>query len=227
MPDGRDSENKRLARGIELMSPLISVALCTHNGARWLPELLSSLEKQSRLPDELVVCDDASSDQTLSVIHAFAQQAPFRVVVHESPERLGIVSNFERAIGYCRGRHIFLADQDDVWNPSKIGRMIDALTRENGLAAFSDADVVGPDLTPLGYTLWQHVGMSESMGRAFHRGEGWKCLLRRDRVTGATLGFSRDLLQWILPFPSGWPHDAWIGLVAAALGKIQDRKSVV
>ncbi|HEX8394664.1 MAG TPA: glycosyltransferase, partial [Longimicrobium sp.] len=59
--------------------PRVSVALCTYNGARWLPEQLASLAAQTRLPHELVVCDDRSTDETEAVVRAFAATAPFPV----------------------------------------------------------------------------------------------------------------------------------------------------
>ena len=59
----------------------VSVAMATYNGERYLPEMLESLAAQTRLPDELVVRDDGSTDGTLGVVHDFARRVPFRVEV--------------------------------------------------------------------------------------------------------------------------------------------------
>ena len=56
----------------------ISIAMATYNGAKYLQEQLDSFLHQTRLPDELVVCDDGSTDATLEILKAFRQQAPFR-----------------------------------------------------------------------------------------------------------------------------------------------------
>src|SRR3712207_5989304 len=98
----------------------LSVALCTYDGARYLPEQLESLARQRRLPDELVVCDDGSADDTVDVVRRFADRAPFAVRLSLNPQNLGFVKNFEQAIRLCRGDLIALADQDDVWHPQKL-----------------------------------------------------------------------------------------------------------
>lgn len=57
----------------------ISIALCTYNGAKFLPAQLESFLAQTRLPDELIVCDDCSTDETPQMINDFARRAPFTV----------------------------------------------------------------------------------------------------------------------------------------------------
>lgn len=105
--------------------PVVSVALATFNGARFLDEQLASLAAQTRLPDELVVCDDGSSDATLPLLTAFAGDAPFDVQIHRNHRRLGYRDNFLQAAKLCRGSLIAYCDQDDVWLPPKIERCVD------------------------------------------------------------------------------------------------------
>jgi glycosyltransferase involved in cell wall biosynthesis len=100
--------------------PTISVALAAYNGARYLQEQLDSLAAQRRLPDELVVVDDASSDGTVGILERFRATAPFEVKVHRNTANLGYSANFEVAISRCTGDIIFMSDQDDVWFPEKI-----------------------------------------------------------------------------------------------------------
>src|SRR5215470_8302349 len=104
----------------EMRGPAISVAMCTYNGARFLAEQLGSLAAQSRLPDELVVCDDGSTDESAEIVKDFARHAPFPVRLEVNEENLGATKNFEKAIGLCRGEVIALSDQDDVWYPKKL-----------------------------------------------------------------------------------------------------------
>src|ERR1700721_581226 len=106
----------------------LSIALCTYNGERFLPEQLRSIGEQSRLPDELVGCDDASTDRTLGIIEDFARQAPFPVRIEVNAANSGSTPNFAKAIGMCKGDSIVLADQDDVWVPSKLAALETALT---------------------------------------------------------------------------------------------------
>src|SRR5690242_1846918 len=98
----------------------ISVAMCTFNGARFLPEQLESITAQTRLPDELVICDDRSADESLEIIRAFLDRPPFTVRLEINERNLGSTKNFEKAIGLCQGEIIALADQDDVWFPQKL-----------------------------------------------------------------------------------------------------------
>ncbi len=100
--------------------PRVSIALCTHNGARFLPAQLRSILHQVRLPDELIICDDHSSDATLAIVEEFSRSAPFSVKVRKNPANLGIAKNHEQAINLCKGGLIILCDQDDVWHPEKI-----------------------------------------------------------------------------------------------------------
>src|SRR5512140_3115663 len=77
----------------------ISVALCSYNGERYLGEQLRSIGCQTRVPDELVVVDDGSSDATEVIVRDFAREAPFPVRWHRNAQNLGVARNFERAIG--------------------------------------------------------------------------------------------------------------------------------
>src|SRR5258708_3955131 len=98
----------------------ISVAMCSYNGARFLREQLESIATQTRLPDELIIFDDRSTDETIEIIDAFVKHARFPVRVEISESTRGATKNFEKAIALCQHEIITLADQDDVWHPNKL-----------------------------------------------------------------------------------------------------------
>ena len=105
-------------------SKTISVAMCTYNGEKYLREQLESIALQTRLPAELVICDDRSTDSTSEIIRNFADSAPFPVRFNLNPVNLGgatkgITKNFEQASRLCTGDLIAFCDQDDVWLPKK------------------------------------------------------------------------------------------------------------
>ena len=105
-------------------SPLtISISMCTYNGARFLPEQLDCLANQSRQPDEVVICDDCSSDNTVEILNAWAESVPFSVKVVQNEKNLGYAQNFAKAISLCSSDVIFLSDQDDIWMPDKLEKM--------------------------------------------------------------------------------------------------------
>jgi glycosyltransferase involved in cell wall biosynthesis len=197
----------------------ISVALCTFNGERYLGEQLQSIAAQTILPSELVVCDDASSDNTLGILEAFASVSPFPVRIFRNEQRLGSTRNFEKAIRLCEAEIIALSDQDDVWYPHKLEELGTLLTSGADLV-FSDADVVDARLTHQGYRLWETVLFGRREQLRVEKGKAFDVLLRRNVVTGATMAFRSGLREFVLPIPEIWVHDGWIALHAAAVGNI-------
>lgn len=198
---------------------LISVALCTFNGEVFLNEQLESFLKQSRLPDELVVCDDGSSDDTVNILRTFAERSSFPVYIHENEMNLGFAKNFERAISLCRGDIIFLSDQDDIWMPEKIGQVSKIFDdRANTDLVFTDAELVSDSGQPLGNDLFD-IPFNSPLKTAVANRSLLRLLLFQNHIAGATLAFRKRLLQYLVPFPDSIDelyHDGWIALVAAA-----------
>ena len=202
------------------MTPCFSIALAACNGARYLQALLDSLAAQRQPPHELIASDDASEDNTLPILEAFAARVPYPVRILRNPARLGVVQNFSQAIAACSGDYVALADQDDVWRPDKLAVLARALDARDTMAAFSDAEVVASNLEPFGYTMWQRVRFTQREQARFDRGLGFAVLLKHRIVTGATLAFKVSLRDTALPIPACWPHDAWLALIAAAQARL-------
>jgi len=201
----------------------VSVAMCTFNGAAYLADQLQSMASQERLPDELVVCDDGSTDGTPAALRAFAAAAPFEVRLTINARNLGSTANFAQAVSLCRGEIIFLADQDDVWMPDKVRRMAELLKRgpHAGPAvafALSDARLIDAQGRPLRPTLWQALPFPPADQARFNAGHAFDILLRRNVATGMTMAFRAEHRDVLLPIPSGWVHDGWFALLLAALG---------
>lgn len=189
----------------------LSIALCTYNGERYLADQLGSIAAQERLPDELIVCDDGSSDGTLRILETFARNSPFPVSIHVNAANVGSNKNFEKAILLCGGDIIALADQDDFWFSHKLSRIEDAfLARPSAGVVFSDALVVDENLNPLGVTIWDRFEFTRGRRRRFDSGDAFGVLIRKNVVTGATMAFRKAYRDRIVPFPSMWVHDSWI-----------------
>jgi len=194
--------------------------MCTFNGERFLRAQLDSIASQDRLPDELVVCDDGSSDGSAEMVREFAQRAPFptRFVVND--KNLGSTKNFEQAISLCQGAIVALADQDDVWYRHKLGRIEKAFLQSSTIvAAFSDADLIDHDSRLLGLRLWSTFSFDLRKQRQFANGHALNVLLRHPVVTGATMAFRRNLFDLVSPIPSDDIHDRWISFLLAARGQ--------
>jgi len=200
-----------------------SVAMCTYNGAPYLLDQLESIATQTRLPAELVICDDLSTDTTCEIINRFAATAPFPVQLHINERNLGSTKNFERAIRLCEGDAIALCDQDDVWLPTKLQRIEECFDREPDVGlVFTDASVVDERLQPLGYRLWESVGFDESHRELVHKGRVLDVLLPGWTVTGATMAFRTTFRKLIEDIPIDLPliHDGWIALMIASVSRV-------
>ena len=198
----------------------ISVAMCTYNGALFLAQQLESMLIQTTQPDELIVCDDGSTDQTLEILDKFANTSPFQVRIFKNNQQpLGSTKNFEKAISLCSGEIIVLSDQDDVWMPDKIYMLKRAIDDGAGLV-FSDATLVNANLEPLGYSLFESLNLNNTEKKLINSGNLAQVLLRRNVITGATAAFSRKHLELIMPISKNWVHDAWLGFLIACVDDV-------
>jgi hypothetical protein len=194
----------------------LSVALASYNGERYIGEQLDSIARQTRLPDELIISDDASSDATTGIALDFSRHAPFPVRILQNSERAGSTRNFEIAIRACKGDIIFLCDQDDVWYPNKTSLVEERLINNpHAGAVFTDADVVDENLHPLGRLLWQIYKFGPDKQSRFMTHDALGVLLKQPVVTGATMAFRSSYRDLVLPMPQTW-HDTWIALLISA-----------
>jgi glycosyltransferase involved in cell wall biosynthesis len=204
----------------------ISVALCTYNGTRFIEEQLASVLDQSLPVTEIVLSDDASVDDTVSLVRAAVAahnaefpETPVVLRVMQNPVALGVVKNFEQAAGACTGDVIALCDQDDIWSPRHIERLVQEFVgRPQLLLVHSNAALIEEDGTPMDLSLFDALEISNTTKRAINTGRGFRELLHRNVVTGATTMVRRELVAIAAPFPELWIHDEWLAMVAGAIG---------
>jgi len=203
---------------------MISVAMCTYNGAKYLPEQLESIVNQTVQIDELIVCDDGSTDNTIELIESFAKTKSFRVAVHSNEKNLGSTKNFEKCLLLCQGDIIFLCDQDDIWRKDKVEKQLNYLNQYPAKdAVFSNAMMIDGDSQSLGRTIWEEIEFTESMQQKWLKGKPHEILFNGFVVTGATLAIRKSCLERLTPFPTKVPdliHDAWIAMVLSLEEKI-------
>ncbi|MGA8622332.1 MAG: glycosyltransferase family 2 protein [Candidatus Sulfotelmatobacter sp.] len=194
--------------------------MCTFNGGRFLGAQLDSIAAQERLPDELVVCDDGSSDGCEEMVRQFSRRVAFptRLVINE--QNLGTTKNFEKAISLCQGGIVALADQDDVWYRHKLARIEKSFLRSDAtVAVFSDADLIDADSRLLRVRLWDSYLFTPREQRRFANGHALAILTRNHIVTGATMAFRKKLFDVFAPFQD--LHDRWLGFLLAANGPFE------
>lgn len=206
----------------------ISIAMCTYNGEKFVRDELASFLTQTRLPDELVICDDRSSDRTVEIVEEFARTAPFDVRLSVNKRNLKYPKNFEQAISLTRGDLIVPADWDDVWLPQKLERLETAASSSADVGmVFSDAHVVDGQLRPTGVSLWQARGFRFS-DRSFLSGES--LLVGHVSATYATtMAFKAQYKVDILPLPEEWhaddtrvglAPDTWITVIISSMARV-------
>lgn len=189
---------------------MISVCIATFNGERYIQEQLESILSQLCEEDEVVISDDNSSDQTLSIVRTIAQTTSTKIRIYKNNSSLGYVANFEKALSKAKGEIIFLSDQDDVWLPNKVQRCLKALHHVDLVA--HDALIVSGKLDPTGETFYQKRKPATNLVGTF---------IRFAHI-GCCLCFKRAVLDKALPFPPNHlfcTHDNWIYLVAETFFK--------
>ena len=184
--------------------PLLSVALCTYNGAAHLREQLDSVLAQTGVDLELVVVDDGSTDATAAILAEYAARDA-RIGCHANTRNLGPTASFERAMGLCTGTFIAPCDQDDIWDRSKLALL---------LAAIGEADLAYCDS---GYIDAAGASLQRRLSDDTEMFEGTRpiAFLFANSVSGHASLVRRDLFEQVRPFPSGAWHDWWLALCAA------------
>jgi len=203
--------------GIKKNIPKISIVMCTYNGEDYLAEQLSSIAKQTRAPDELIVCDDGSTDNTIQLMEQFSKQSSFPIRLYCNKQRLGPTRNFDKAISLSSGDLIFLSDQDDIWMTPKIEMMLQLFMNNTDAGyVFSNALIVDKMSRPMGYTMWESIQFTKRQQKQYKQGNQLPILLKHNVVTGAAMAFRAKLKSTILPIPDQWLHDEWIALLASS-----------
>ncbi|MBR5643961.1 MAG: glycosyltransferase [Salinivirgaceae bacterium] len=176
----------------------LSVALCTYNGERFIEEQLSSIINQSKKVDEIIVCDDCSSDRTVEIVKSISESnKDVDIRIYENEQNLGVCANFEKAVFLCNGDIIFLSDQDDIWNPLKVETTIKWFaSNQDKSVVFTDADLIDADgkLLDGASSLWNYTGFSSKIQKQFDDGYSFEIIASKNRCTGATMAMMRSFV---------------------------------
>lgn len=190
----------------------ISVALCTFNGGHFIGPQLESILGQSLPPQEVIICDDASSDNTVDIVKRIASKCSTDINIILNKPQLGCIKNFEKAIQQTTGDIIFLSDQDDFWFKEKIATMLEPFQHDETGLVYCNAILTDDALRPTGCSLFgcrRHMHINEQ--RFAHQ------LVAGVGVNGCTMAFRSSLKELILPISKEWGHDHWIAFIAHAV----------
>lgn len=204
-------------------APCIDIMLATYNGERYLGAQIDSIIAQTHHNWRLLVHDDGSTDSTRSILRDYADQFPGRIIIIEIPaERLGACQNFAWLLSCAEAEYIAFADQDDVWLPNKVEKLVTALKaleavhgRGVPLLAHCAMEVVGPDLGRLHPSFHEFAKLDPLGGAKLNR------MLVQNVVAGCAMMVNSNLARRALPIPPrAIMHDWWLALIAAARGHI-------
>lgn len=179
---------------------MISVCLTTYNGEKFIKEQLISILLQIGDKDEIILSDDGSKDNTLAIVNSIGDN---RIKVFRNRHQHGFIGNFENALEEAHGDYIFLSDQDDIWKPNKVERIMSYLNKYD--LVVHDAEIID--------------GKGEAIGKTYystmHNKTSFLANLYSTRFLGCCMAFTKEVKEKSLPIPHGVvAHDYWIGMYA-------------
>ncbi|MCD8020991.1 MAG: glycosyltransferase family 2 protein [Clostridiales bacterium] len=188
----------------------ISVALAYYNGGHYIKEQLESILSQLKEEDEVVLSVDKAEDGSGTLLTGWAEKDA-RIQLLQGPAQ-GVVRNFEHAISHCSGDIIFLSDQDDIWKPGKVQKVMQAFERTDYMAILHNGVIVDKNGKETGEkTLFEMRGSRAGFLKNFIR----------NSYIGCCMAFRKELLPLILPIPENmYMHDYWIGTAAECSGGV-------
>lgn len=193
-------------------TPLVSIAMCTYNGEKFLREQLDSLINQDYKNYELIIVDDCSTDTTHSILKEYADEYSY-IELHLNAKNLGFKKNFEKALTLVKGEFIALCDQDDIWFPNKISIMASKIGPNTLI--FSNSEMVDEDGKYLLSDFYSYIKMTP------HSRTTWQSLIFDNYILGHNMFFRKELLRHALPMPNSFKeHDHWLAICAASTGTV-------
>lgn len=194
----------------------LSVAVWTFNGEKYISEQLNSIINQTLAVNEIIICDDQSSDSTIEIINSFIEKYPTLIKLYQNKINLNVNKNFEKAITLSTGDYIFLSDQDDVWEKNKVFKIMEIFnSNKNAEGVFSNGYLINDcSEKVVNKSLWENVLFLEHFIKSPADLYNYGTTIR-NMVTGATLCIKKETKEFIFPFPktNSIYHDEWIALI--------------
>ena len=192
----------------------ISTAIATYNGAEFLPRQLDSILEQNRKVDEIVVCDDNSTDGTWELLQEYQAKYPKIFRIFRNEKNLGVAENFEKALSLCSGEIIFIADQDDFWQKNKTEKMVSPFKNRKIIGVYSDSLITDNELNSQNCT---HLQLRGFVPEKLPFLPQLRQFVRRVPPAAHDMAIRRNSLKFLIPFPKlKNVHDSFIGLSIAA-----------
>lgn len=191
---------------------LVSVVMSTYNGSRYVGEQIESILNQTYSSLEIILADDASTDNTYDILKSYAERDQ-RIVLYRQKENTGYNINFSEACSKATGAYIAISDQDDVWEPGKIEKQLKKIKEDKrNILVHCISARFEQRSSP-------HLRSIKKMN--FFRGSDIKNFYLANYVLGHAILFRRSLLEVSLPFPPNVYYDWWLAACACTIGNIE------
>jgi len=186
--------------------PLVSIAMTTYNGEKYLTKQLESIYAQTYKNIEVIICDDCSTDNTINILEEYKRKYGLKYFINSS--NLGYIKNFYKAISLTSGDYIALSDQDDIWLLNKIE--IQMRNIGNYSLICSDLQLIddNDNIFEKSFKNYQSIKIPSNNNQLKH-------LLFSNFVTGCTCLFKKEILNDLTNFPDCIPHDWWLAILAS------------
>jgi glycosyltransferase involved in cell wall biosynthesis len=205
-------------KGCSVIMKKVSVAMAVYNGEKFLRKQLDSICNQTYQNIEIIAVDDGSTDDSVRILREY--HGKYGLIFHINKKNLGYLKNFEKALSFCTGDFIAFADQDDIWLPEKIERLVKEIG-ENSLI-YSDAKIIDENDQII------HDSISEytKTGNLPSEKDQFKKAVFYWIALGCMMLFKKELLEELIPFSNdGTAHDRQVSILAARKSKIKSLKA--
>jgi glycosyltransferase involved in cell wall biosynthesis len=195
---------------------MISIAMTTFNGKKYIREQMDSILAQSYIHFELIICDDCSTDSTWAILQEYKEKDT-RIHCYKNDYNIGFKKNFEKAISLCKGEYIALADQDDIWTKDHLEVLFNNI-KDYSLIC-SNSELIDAEGKKIGKTFKNKIEIKHTL--KYNNKEYFYLLLIRNFVQGCTVLFKQSALTNAFPIPDEIKyHDYWLGLFSSFFDKI-------
>lgn len=176
--------------------------------------------EQSITPDEIIVCDDNSTDETINILSEYKRKWPNIFKIYQNENRIGYIKNFEQATKIASGDVIALCDQDDIWEKEKLKKQLKIVSEPNIGLVYHNSMMVDIALEPFN-DLWSSLNPPYHPNNSHDSLEIFSELLVRNFVQGATIMFDSEFKEILYPFPAKIPHDYYMAIVFSLITNIK------
>lgn len=195
---------------------MISIAMTTYNGEKYIREQINSILEQTYQDFELIICDDCSNDSTWNILQEYERKDK-RIHCYLNSKNIGFKKNFEKAISLTKGKYIALADQDDIWLSNHLEILLKHIG--NYYLVCTCAEIIDTNGKKTGILMRKNE--IKNLNDNHNNLLLFKIFYFYNYVQGCTIMFDRFLLNDFIPIPEDVPyHDYWFGIIATMYKKI-------